>query len=432
MSENNFSLRVGAIPEPADLIPTTFTSTALSVCGLITGTLLADAAGTTPDLSLLTGLGTALFLSLGRNIETAQERRGCILKQGGITILEPWEDQTSTSGIDNELTKTYKKALNDESCLVERHQSEQYNIHVIYNDDPDVIKTKINKIARYLGLEPQQIMFLPVWGKGSSAILAHRPAEEWEQNPVRFDKNAVIKDSMTLQAGRSIKGETILYDRKVYPHALFAGETGAGKTEAMVADMYAARATGLNPRVFVIDPKNTPALKRIKGTTYTNDAAHGIELMQQIVALCEERIDRYSSVDCDNYWQYRKKHNPQEQPICLYVDEVAELVSPDVLDDSKEAKKLAQKALSIITRLVQKYRSAGLFVSLGMQHPLAEVLSTNVRNNLGIRIILSVADHKAAGVAGVQGAENLPMMGGMIVKQGKSLTYGRGVYLSAE
>ncbi len=428
-----YGLRIGAIPTPADLIPQTFTGLALSATSLISGAMVAGASGFAPDNAMLTGIGTALAMALGRQIETAQERRGCILKEGGILIREHWEDARQRSRVDTDLTELYKSVLTDDSALVERHQSEQYDIHVIYNDDPDVIKSRMTKIARKLGLKPEQLMYYPVWGKGSSAILAHRPEANWSDGngAVAFDDNAVIKGRMILQAGRSITGDTMTYNRETYPHALIAGETGAGKTEAMVADMHAAKATRLNPQIYIIDPKNTPALKRLAGTTYTNDTEQGIELLQTIVGLCEERINRYSDEGCDNFWQYRKRIDDKERPMCVYIDEVAELVSPDVAANPKQAKQLAGQALALITRLVQKYRAAGLFVTLGMQHPLAEVLSTNIRNNLGIRIILSVADHHAAKVAGVPGAENLPMQGGMILKQGKNLTYGRGIYLAA-
>lgn len=424
---NKFPLRIGAIPEPVDLIPTTFTGLALAVSGGIAGTMVSDAIGLTPSHALLIGGLTALSLALGRNIETAQERRGCVLKQGGVYIQEHWENNNAShSKIDSELTALYKKALNDENALVESHQSEQYNIHVIYNDDPDTIKNRINKIARQLGKHPKQLVFMTVWGKGCSAILVHKEEQAWQA--VRFNQDVVLKGRMILQAGQSVKGDTILYNREIYPHALIVGQTGAGKTEAMINDMAASRATGLNPEIFVIDPKNTPQLQRIASQRYTNDAEEGIELMRTLVGFCEERLSRYSEAKCDNYWQYHKQH-PNERPLCLYIDECAELVSSDVLADPKAAKQLAKEALALITRLVQKYRSAGLFVTLGMQHPSADVLTTNIRNNIGVRIACAVEDHHAASVAGVQGAENLPMQGGMIVKTGTQRTYGRGVYL---
>lgn len=426
---NNYSLRIGEFPTPLDVIPTTFTDTTLTIGTLVSSTLVSSIAlNTTAGESILAGLATTIAVTLGRRIETAQKRRGCILKEGGITIREAWESSTRTGFIDTELTDIYKSALGDETAFVEKHQSEQYNIHVIYNEDPDAIRAKLTKIARKLGIKPEQLLYYPVWGKGASAILAHRDEAEWEANTVDFDESAVIKGRMILQAGRDVHGNTMTYNRVIYPHAGFYGETGAGKTEAMINDMVASRKTGLNPQIYIIDPKNTSQLKRQASEYYTNDVADGVELMLSIVARCEERINRYSEAKCDNYWQYIKKVDSEERPICLYIDELAEVVSPDVATDSKEAKELADKAKAIITRLVQKYRSAGLFVSIGMQHPLASVISTNIRNNLGIVIALSVKDHKAAGVAGVQGAENLPMQGGMIVKQGKKVSYGRGVY----
>lgn len=421
-------LRLGAIPTPSDLVPQGFTDTALPALGLVSGALLANAAMLSPMDSFYAGTLTALALVIARRIETAQQRRGCILKEGGVFIRESWESKDRRGNVDPELTAIYKSALGDETVFAEREQSEQYDIHVIYNDDPNAIKNKLNKIALKVGQPPEELMFRPVWTKGCSAVLVHRPESEWSKGVVGFDKSAVMAGRMILQAGRSIHGETMTYNRETYPHVLIAGETGSGKTEAMVADMHATKASGLNPIINIIDPKNTPQLKRIKNTLYTNDAEEGIDLLKDIVAQCEERLNRYSAAGCDNFYQYREKHS-SERPLCVYIDEVAELVTPDVSTDKKKAKQIADAAIALITRLVQKYRSAGLFVTLGMQHPLAEVLSTNIRNNLGVRIVLSVADKVAAGVAGTPGAENLPMQGGMILKVGKRLSYGRGIYI---
>lgn len=428
-----YSLRLGLLPAPADLIPSTPTSITLALTSFFSGGMGSISLGSNLTTAIIWGIIAALVAALIRQIDTRQDRKGCIFKEGGIKIIDDWEDGSTTrrSHIDGELTNIYRKATTNDDVFVEKRQSEQYNIHVVYSDDPDLINKSTKKVAIQLGTNPKQLLFYPVWGKGCSAVLVHRPEQEWEKNPVLFDESAIVKNRMILQAGRDIKGKTMTYNREIYPHALIAGETGAGKTEAMVADMHAAKATGLNPIIYIIDPKNTPALKRLRNTTYTNNAQEANALLKTIVTTCEERIDRYSDADCDNYWQYRKTTSPQERPICLYIDEVAELVSPDVAEDKKTAKAQADKAKAIITRLVQKYRSAGLMVTLGMQHPAAEVLTTNIRNNLGIRMVLSVADHVAAGVAGTPGAENLPMQGGMILKQGKKTTYGRGVYIAS-
>ena len=424
-------LRLGAIPTLFDLAPVGFTDTALPATSLLSGTLLAHAANLPVGDCLLAGAATALVMVIGRRFETAQQRRGCLLKEGGVFIREAWETESRKGNVDPELSKIYKKVLGDDNTFVELRQSEQYNIHVVYNDNPKNVRANLEKIAIQLNVDPIQMIFRPVWGRGCSAVLTHRPKEEWMygKQAVAFDESAVIPGRMILQAGRSITGETMTYDRELYPHALFTGESGAGKTEAMVADIYASRKTGLNPIVYIIDPKNTEQLSACNPDIYENDAVNAISLLESVVKTCEKRMTDYRAAGCSNFFKYREKH-PSERPICLYIDEVAEMVSPDVCTDKAKAKKISDAALALITRIAQKYRSVGLFMSLGMQHPLAKVLTTNVRNNIGIRIALSVQDHDAAKVAGVPGSENLPMQGAMIVKLAKEVTYGRGVYLT--
>ena len=102
----------------------------------------------------------------------------------------------------------------------------------------------------------------------------------------------------------------------------------------------------------------------------------------------------------------------------------------DLVEELEEGEhKRHKRALHALQLSTQKQRASGLFMRLGMQHPEAKTLPTRIRNNITARIVCAVEDHHASGVAGVKGAENLPMEGGVIFKYQNRTILGRTAYL---
>ncbi len=449
MTSRLFKLRLGALPTPAEVIPTTFTDISLAAMSLFTGGAVASTFGASVGQSLAAGIITAVTVAIGRGIETAQARRGCILKQGGVLIKEPWEDakqQTNTVRFDATLTMLYQSVYETSQINVSAEDASQYSIHVIWHDDIN-IRAKLGVLARRLGIQsiPGRkgedaipVIYVDVWRAGCSAILIQKQPDQWG-NPVAFDQAALTNGKPRAFIGTAISGEPIVIDHEKEHGVLIAGASGSGKTEVFVAHHKSMLLSGIDPVIYIIDLKGTPQLKRLKSDCYISktrdendtvipDIKTALNLMRGLVNELSERMECYSAADCDNIWQYRKRKNANEHPIVLYIDELAVLSRAAKLAGKDDD---TAKIMDVLAELAQLGRSGGLIIVAGMQHPLAEDIPTTIRNQLMIRIVLAVADDSAAKVAGILGAQNQPMQGAMMVKHGNRIQIGRGAYITA-
>jgi hypothetical protein len=326
-----------------------------------------------------------------------------------------------------EMTNLFK-ANGFDTVVYERH-SEQYKVLLIKNDEPYKVEKMLSKVSMKLGIDQKELKFIQTYKKATSAILIPLVKDQWK--PVKFDQSQLEQGKLIGYIGKSVSGDHIKYDRRVEPHLLIAGDTNSGKTEAMRVDIESMKQSGLNPQIIIIDPKED--MTDINCDFYTSDNELGVQKLESIAALAEVRKAKYSKASCKNYFEYQARIDPSETPIMIYIDEIADLLAPDLLEElEKGDHPIHKRAFAILFKISRKYRAAGIFLTLGIQHPKAEVLKTEIRNNLGARLVLSMADRKASEVAIDQGgAETLPKFGAFMFKT--SLTnapiVGRGAYL---
>ncbi len=347
---------------------------------------------------------------------------------------------------DKDLTQLYRDVFNTEKVMVSLDHASQYDIHIIWHDDLN-ITARLGTLARRLGIESLPgkkgqeaipVIFFEVWKAGCSALLIKKKPDNWGE-PVRFKPETLTKGKPRAYIGDTINGDPIIIDHALEHGAGVFGTSGSGKTEVFVVHHASMQLTGLNPEMHIIDLKGTPQLRRLSNDSYISTTTdeqgetvadmHGVyELLQALNNRLAERMTRYTQADCDNIWQYRKKVDNKERPICLYVDELAVL---------SRAAKTARKddpitnIMAQLASLAQLGRSGGLILLVGMQHPIATDLPTTIRNQIMTRIVLAVADADAASVAGIPGAQNQPMQGAMMVKHGNRVQIGRGAYIPA-
>ncbi len=348
---------------------------------------------------------------------------------------------------DKDLTKLYRDVFDTPKVMVSLDYASQYEIHVIHHDDLP-ITSKLGTLARRLGIEslpgkkgPEAIpvIFFEVWKAGCSALLIKKQADDWG-NAISFKPETLTRGKPRAYIGDAINGNPIIIDHTLEHGAGVFGTSGSGKTEVFVVHHASMLASGLNPEVHILDLKGTPQLKRLSADSYisktrndegeiTPDIEGAYELLTVLNNRLSDRMDTYSHHDCDNLWQYRKKIDANERPIILYIDELAVL--------SRAAKQAGKddpvaNIMMLLASLAQLGRSSGLILLVGMQHPIADDLPTTIRNQIMTRIVLAVADGKAADVAGIPGAQNQPMQGAMMVKHGNRVQIGRGAYIPAQ
>ena len=154
-------------------------------------------------------------------------------------------------------------------------------------------------------------------------------------------------------------------------HCLIAGASGCGKSVLIRRCLIACAAFGHH--VALIDPKGCE-LRPWAGCAntwgYAEDHASIIYLLQSLVNEMENRL--HGMTGFQRMWT-----GPQ---LWVFIDEYADLVS---YKDKREVKTLVQ-------RLAQKGRAAGIHVLLATQRPTADVMTGLIKANIPCRIALSV------------------------------------------
>lgn len=170
------------------------------------------------------------------------------------------------------------------------------------------------------------------------------------------------------------------------PHALIAGGTGGGKSTFVYyllgEFLRLGDASGGAADVYICDPKNAElaSLSRVFGSDRVGVTPGQIA---GVVRRCRETMDE----------RYRYMNDPERfrfgasafdyglNPVFLVFDEVAAF-------KAEADKKTYAEVWDNLTQLVLKARAANVFVILCMQQPRAEVVSTDIRDNLGLRVSL--------------------------------------------
>jgi hypothetical protein len=424
-------LKFGIFPELDAFIPER-AETMLSVAAITAGSAaIGDFLTVGNTGATLAGVGisllTAWFID---RYQTRATRGGYIGDQPSCMIsTAPVAATTDIQGANWELTEFFRTELGIDTIVTET-RSHQFRIFRIPNLDPRKIESQLPAISMLLGIKENMLIWDQNHSAGVSAIITPIQNEaDWL--PVPFQTTALTAGKLHSYIGESITGEAVVLDRGIYPHMLVSGMTGAGKTEAFCADIASMRASGLNPEIIIIDPKNTAQLKRQNPDFYTCDIDLGISKLESLFALAQERMDRYSAAGCDNYLEYQANVNKSERLIAVYIDELAAFLRKWIVKGIEKSSELPRhvRAFNILTTFLEQVRSSGVLLTAGVQTSKATNVPTDIRDNFGAKLIFASADDNAGRTAGESEAAALPMQGGFILKTGRKTTLGRGAYL---
>ena len=203
------------------------------------------------------------------------------------------------------------------------------------------------------------------------------------------------------------------------PHTLVSGTTGSGKG-ILVSNLILDVCAFNDPRsveIYLIDPK--------RGADYlwARDLPHlregiveekndAIALLRQLVEEMEQRYRQITEAGCANIAHYNRDRAAEAQlpRVIIFFDEVANWMQDD--DFKKEVE-------SIINEIATKSRAAGLHLFMIYQRADKDVMSMQLRTNLGNKLILRLGDEGSSRIElGEKGAETLQGKGHIIAKLG--------------
>ena len=203
------------------------------------------------------------------------------------------------------------------------------------------------------------------------------------------------------------------------PHTLISGTTGSGKgilTSNLILDLCAFNDPN-SIEVYLIDPKQgadylwareLPHLRR--GIVDRKDSA--LRLLRRLVQEMDERYSQITQDGCANIDHYNRKHSVVARipRVVVFFDEVATWMQDD---------EFKHKVEGVINEIATKSRAAGMHLFMIYQRADNQVMTMQLRTNLGNKLILRLGDEGSSRIAlGEKGAEKLLGKGHIIAKLG--------------
>ena len=203
------------------------------------------------------------------------------------------------------------------------------------------------------------------------------------------------------------------------PHTLVSGTTGSGKG-ILVSNLILDVCAFNDPRsvqIYLIDPKrgadylwarDLPHLRR----GIVEDKGAAITLLRRLVAEMEQRYAYITGAGCANIAQYNRGRDAEAQlpRVIIFFDEVANWMQDEEFKGEVE---------SVINEIATKSRAAGLHLIMIYQRADKDVMTMQLRTNLGNKLILRLGDEGSSRIAlGEKGAEGLQGKGHIIAKLG--------------
>lgn len=220
------------------------------------------------------------------------------------------------------------------------------------------------------------------------------------------------KSPLTFAIGKDIGGRPVVVDLAKMPHLLVAGQTGSGKS-VMINDILTSMLYRNSPsdlKLILVDPKQVeltpyndiPHLL----TPVINEPEKCISALKWAVAEMERRLRTMAEVGKRNIGEYNNLKKEEGMPyIVIVIDELADLMMM-----------AARDVESLIVRLAQKARAAGIHLVLATQRPSVDVITGLIKANVPARIAFTVASQvDSRTIIDQMGAEKLLGRGDMLI-----------------
>jgi len=219
------------------------------------------------------------------------------------------------------------------------------------------------------------------------------------------------KEPLDFVVGRDIAGHPVIGSLNKMPHLLIAGQTGSGKS-VMINTLLTSmlyRNSPADVRLILVDPK------QVELTPY-NDIPHlltpvitepekCISALKWAVSEMERRLKTFAGEHKRNIVEYNNIKKDESMPyIVIVIDELADLMMM-----------AARDVESLIVRIAQKARAAGIHLVLATQRPSVDVITGLIKANVPARIAFTVASQiDSRTIIDSVGAEKLLGMGDML------------------
>lgn len=201
----------------------------------------------------------------------------------------------------------------------------------------------------------------------------------------------------------------------VTPHLLIGGTTGSGKSVTMNGIILALMCLYEPAEVqfLFIDPKKVEFMA-YEGRRHTRQVITELEeaivVLEELVEEMDRRYKTFAAEGVSSIDQYVELVGQPMERLVVVFDEFADFMERE--------KALSGRVEGAILLLGAKARAAGIHLLICTQNPKADIVPTNIRNNLPARLALKTADHHASKIIiNEDGAEALGGHGDFLMKR---------------
>ncbi|MGA0841302.1 MAG: DNA translocase FtsK, partial [Pseudomonadales bacterium] len=219
------------------------------------------------------------------------------------------------------------------------------------------------------------------------------------------------KSAVTLALGKDIAGEPMVADVARMPHLLVAGTTGSGKSVGVNAMILSIlyKATPADVRLILVDPKMLE-LSVYEGvphllTPVVTDMREAAQALNWCVAEMDRRYRLMAALGVRNLAGFNRQVQEAEKQGAPLLDPLWRSDRGDeppalvrlpiivvVIDEFADMMMIVGKKVeTLIARIAQKARAAGIHLLLATQRPSVDVITGLIKANIPTRISFQVS-----------------------------------------
>lgn len=203
----------------------------------------------------------------------------------------------------------------------------------------------------------------------------------------------VGRNRFAVRIGRGLDGDSWM-DFANIGGVLLAGDPGEGKSASLDLLMSAFLSRPDLVEVHLLNGKGDKGFDWARRYCVSYSNSTNSEFSSAILELLWKTMERRNADSEDNFWESFGEH-PKQKAVVLVIDEAQVFLSASSSEDKKTVDAFAKR----LTAFVQKCRSAGIFVILAMQRPMATSIPTDLRGILSQRTCFYVSSIESARAA---------------------------------
>lgn len=383
---------------------------------------------------------------VGEEAEEDTEEKG---KEEAEEESEPARVETSETAFGRredyeQLVEELKSALFDFDIEVKEVDPEQievgpnivrFKVELRSGERQQRIKKRTEDLARELALDNEPIIHRLA---GTKYVAIDVPRSDRDVvHLMDYLDELPAKEGLTIGelpfiAGITPTGETHMADLRDAPHMLVGGTTGSGKTvflSSLLISLYSNQGAE-HVDFTIIDPKGRDFtlfnhLPNLEPDEVLTDPDNAVELfdwlIEEEIPRRDEILDESMSVDIIDH---NERAEEPLKPLVVVIDEYAELNDQVSEDDDLQRK---------VRQVAQISRAHGIHLVIATQRPSANIIDTDLRSNLDMRVAFRVPKSEDSRVIlDESGAEDLAGDGDMLFKEADTVTRLQGTLVESE